>query len=324
MKIYQYIMFLTLILFISCGKQFDERIIKRKTATMGTTIDIEIRDFDTDSADVLISEAFNEFRRINDKYSPYIDSNTIWYINFTDDTIDIDDETWYLFQQCDKYHNLTHGRFDPAIGNILKKMGFEGGDKHLPKREDIINLLDSSGWKHIEFLPNQKIIRHNDVKINLSGIVKGYAVDKANSILAEGGAEVYLINAGGEIIANGRDWRIGIQHPRRRGESLYALKVNGKAVATSGDYERYFKKNGKRYSHIIDPVTGYSADHSIGTTVIAEDCISADAMATGVFVLGNPKGIQIINDLPDSECLMVDTTGNVYKSKYFEKFILRK
>jgi thiamine biosynthesis lipoprotein len=312
-----------LLIFISCGNNTNDKSIKRTTATMGTIIEIQVRDFDIDSADKLITVAFDEIRRINDKYSIYLDSNTIWTINNSKDSLQVDEETWMLLNKCDDYYNITNGRFDAAVDNIVKKLGFEGGEMNLPDNEHILELLTHTGWKHITLKDNRTILRNNDVRINFSAIAKGYAVDRASQILKQGGIGIYLVNAGGEISAEGRNWEIGVQNPRRKNDYLYSIALNSKSVATSGDYEQYFKNKGKRYSHIIDPVTGYPADKSISVTVISDHCIDADALATGMFVLGPINGIKLIETLPNIEGLMIDSTGKEYKSSGFDKFILR-
>lgn len=325
MKFTKHILFLSIVAFLfSCGNKTDERIIKRTTATMGTTVEIQVRAFDTDSADVLISKAFGEVKRINDKYSTYLDSNTIWFINNVYDSLRVDDETWMLLNKCDEYYNLTDGKFDPAVGNIVKRLGFEGGEKHLPSIEEIKEELKHTGWKHIKLDSNRILIRNNDVKINFSAIAKGYAVDNASKILINGGVKVFLVNAGGEIRAEGRDWAVGVQNPRKKNDYLYSIGLNGRSVATSGDYEQYFKNKGKRYSHIIDPVTGYPADKSISVTVISDECLQADALSTGIFVLGPEKGIKLLEKLSNTEGLIIDSTGQEYKSSGFEKYIIEE
>ncbi len=132
-----------------------------------------------------------------------------------------------------------------------------------------------------------------------------------------------MINVGGEIFARGENWKIGIQHPRKENELLGAINVDGMGVSTSGDYEQYFKKNGKRYSHLLNPLTGYPADECEAVTIIAKEALLADALSTGVFILGPKRGMELIEKLENVEGIIVDTTGTIHESSGFKKYLVR-
>ena len=147
------------------------------------------------------------------------------------------------------------------------------------------------------------------VKIDLGAIAKGYAVDRAIRKIRELRVKSCLIDAGGDIYCLGNKegdlWQVGIRHPRKKNEIMDIIKLESKAVATSGDYEQMFILNDKRYSHIIDPKTGYPADKGIiSVTVIAPYCLTADALATSIFVLGKNKGMDLVNYYGNSEALI--------------------
>lgn len=315
-----YILFL--IFFVGCSTQPEK--ITRKTISMGTTIEIQVISPDADKANNAITEAFNEVERINQKYSTYRDSNYIWNLNNSGvGKYKVDDETFYLLKKCDEIYKATNGGFDAAIGTYIDILGFETANPHEPTIEEIQSALDEVGWKHVELHEGNILKKNNPVKINFGGIAKGYAVDKMADVLRENGIDKFLINAGGELIGEGYDWKIGIQHPRVRNELLGKIVLDNRAVATSGDYEQFFKKGNKRYHHIINPVTGYPALGTEAVTIISEKDIDADAIATGVFVMGPKEGLRTIESLTNIEGLIVDSSGTVFKSSGFDQYFRR-
>jgi thiamine biosynthesis lipoprotein len=151
--------------------------------------------------------------------------------------------------------------------------------------------------------------------IDLGGIAKGYAVDAAIRVLKEKNVESAMVNAGGDIYVlgrkHGKPWRIGIRHPRRGGEILGIVEVEDKAIVTSGDYERYFFSEGKRYHHILNPKTGYPANECQSVTIVAKKATIADGLATGVFVLGPREGMDLVESLEEVEGVIVNKEGEM-------------
>ena len=154
--------------------------------------------------------------------------------------------------------------------------------------------------------------KRKGMAINLGGVAKGYALDRAIKVLKERKVKEALINAGGDIkIMGKRDWKIGLQHPRKEDEVLAVIKLKDQAIATSGDYQRYFIKKGKRYHHIINPETGYPANKCMSVTIIGPNAIQTDILATGVFILGPEKGMELIEILENVEGIIVDVQGKI-------------
>ena len=145
------------------------------------------------------------------------------------------------------------------------------------------------------------------MRIGLAGIAKGYGVDRAVELLLARGFGNVVVDGGGDLRAEGRDidgpWAVNIAHPRRPGEIFQTIRVTRGAVVTSGDYLRYFERDGVRYHHIIDPATGRPASRSIAVTVVAGTATDADALATGLFVLGPEQGLALLGSLPGVEAL---------------------
>ncbi|MBE2189093.1 MAG: FAD:protein FMN transferase [Desulfobulbaceae bacterium] len=322
MKIFLLILFVVVFV-ASCdkSKEVTKEPFIRSTICMGTSLEIKVLDFDEDSATVITNLAIEEAERINQKFSTYIDDNYMAWLNSVNDTlIQVDDETYFLLERCDKIHNETLGGFDPAVGNLIDLLGFEKGSPHLPSQHQIDSVLKEVGWKHIELLGSNSIKKKSHIKLNFGGIAKGYAVDRLFHILDSLGMDNFLINFGGEVKAKGDNWTIGIQHPRIQKELLGVLKLDQTGSATSGDYERYFKKDNKRYNHIINPVSGYPADECMSVTIIGSDMTDADGYATGIFVLGAKKGLEIIESIPEIEGMVIDSAGTTFMSTGFDKY----
>lgn len=313
---------LLLIIFVACSNE--PKKIKRTTISMGTTIEIQAIGKDEEQINEAITGAFAEVERINQKYSTYIDSNYIWKINNSGvGEIEVDEETFYLLKKCDEIYNVTKGGFDAAIGSYIDILGFETDNPDEPTREEILSALDKVGWKHIELREGNILVKHRPVKINFGGVAKGYAVDQMADVMKTSGIKKFLINAGGELAGEGNDWMIGIQHPRKKNELLGKIVLNNKTVATSGDYEQYFKKDNKLYHHIINPVTGYPALGTQAVTILAEKNIDADALATGIFVMGPGNGMLTLESIQNIEGMIVDSSGSVFKSSGFDQHFRR-
>lgn len=302
---------------ISCNTK--DNIYKRSILSMGTTLEIQIQTSDFAKADSAIDQAFAEMQRLNDKYTVYITDSYLNKIN-SSDFFDLDDETFFLLKKCEYYNIISRGAFDPAIGNIIKALGFDNTDDETIPEDSIYNYIEKNNWKLIELTSDKKIIKPEHLRINLGAIAKGYAVDRIFDIIKSFGFDIFLINAGGEIKCSGKDWEVGIQHPRKKDQIVGIIKINDLAVATSGDYERYKIQNGKRINHIFNPINGKVADQCQSVTVIAGNTLDADALATAVFVLGPIQGLKLIEETHNTEALIVDKDGQFYRSSGLKKY----
>ncbi len=292
---------------------------------MGSTVEIQVRGVNSVVANKAIYAGFEEVKRLDTLFSTFMTGNPMWKLNNTDaDEIIVNNEMFSMLKRCDEICRLTGGAFDPAIGNLIEVIGFEKGSPKLPTQIQINEALKKIGWKNLQLKDENTIVKPKYVKLSFNAIVPGYATDKIANILSNYGIKEYLINVGGEVFARGQNWKIGIQHPRKQNELLGAIKVNGMGVSTSGDYEKFFKKDGKRYSHLINPVTGYPANECEAVTIIAKETLLADALSTGIFILGPAKGMELIEKLENVEGIIVDTTGTIHQSSGFEKYLVRK
>jgi FAD:protein FMN transferase len=211
----------------------------------------------------------------------------------------------------------TDGAFDITVEPLIELWGFYGDSPRLPGPEEIQNCLKRVGYSNLVLSDTQLKKKKADVKIDLGAIAKGYAIGQAAKVLRDQGVTSALIDAGGDIYALGTKaselWKVGIRNPRGDKISGY-LEVQDLAVMGSGDYERFFERDGKRYHHIFDPKTGYPAAGLSGTTLVHPDPTVADAWNTAVFVLGPEKGLDLVEKIPGMEALMVTTSGKVIYS----------
>ena len=299
--------------------------IKRTQVALGTFVDIEVRDLDSRDANRAITAAFQEVQRIHREFSPFNKSGPVWQANHgTTETVAVSQELHDLLLVCDAIHKKTNGAFDPAMEALFQIWRVRDKKTPIPTDTEVTAALALSGWLRIGLSDRLEITRHPGVEISFGAIAKGYAVDRMAAKLKEAGVENALVNAGGEIRTLGKGWVVGIQHPSIPEALVRKINLSDRAVATSGDYEQYLEDKGKRYHHILDPVTGYPATGCSSVTVIAESCIEADAYATGMFVMGPKRGLDLANRIPGLEAMVIDGSGTVFYSKGFENYLWRQ
>jgi thiamine biosynthesis lipoprotein len=223
-----------------------------------------------------------------------------------------------VLQATQEVVNATDGAFDPTVAPLVNAWGFgpEGGE--LPDSVAVDSLLALVGFDKIVY--NEQVVTKTqpDVQLNFSAIAKGYGVDVVADFLAAQGIEDMMVEIGGEVVckgvnARGEVWRIGIDDPINRGNMTAAIAINNRAIATSGDYRNYYVRDGKKYSHTIDPQTGYPVEHSVlSVSVIADDCITADAYATAFMVMGLDKTIAVLEKMTQLDAYIIfDDNGEI-------------
>jgi thiamine biosynthesis lipoprotein len=213
------------------------------------------------------------------------------------------------------FSNKTNGKFDPTIDPVLQKWNYFK-EPILPSKKEIASLLSFVDYKKVN-IKSDTISMPEKFSLNLGGSAKGYALDRAKSILKEYGIRSALIDAGGDILLLGKkkgnkDWSIGIRNPRDENGIIGTLKLSDCFVFTSGDYERYFIIYGKRYHHIVNPLTGYPARGTISATVITKDGIEGDCIATALIVMRIEEAKKYIKD-NNMKAILIDSSENIYK-----------
>ncbi len=250
--------------------------------TMDTVVEVKYRGKNKS----IENKIEKEFNRIYRKYSPSFKTSIISKLNSSNGPMKLDKETLFLIKKSIYFNKVSKGVFDITIKPLIDIWGFEKGEKRVPAPETISRALKFVSSIKIK-IKDDGVYLPEGFKIDLGGIAKGYAVDRAAEIFLKSGVKNFLVNAGGDLVARGvndkgKNWVIGIQNPRGNG-IVKIFSVKNKAVATSGDYQRYFISDGVRYCHILSPFTGYPFRYWISMTVIAEDCTTADALSTAFF-----------------------------------------
>jgi FAD:protein FMN transferase len=245
-----------------------------------------------------------------------------------------------LFKRCFKkgmkISRLTDGAFDMTIAPLVNAWGFGFNNKETITPALIDSLLENIGYKKVKLRWNRIIKKNVSVMLDASAIAKGLAVDVVAKYLSSKGCKNYMVEIGGEVTAlgvnqHGRTWHVGITKPTDENPYLNQdlqdiLAISGKALATSGNYRNYYIEGDNKYSHTIDPKTGYPVQHSLlSATVLANDCMTADAFATAFLVLGIEKSMKIIDKIRELEGYFIysDDEGQlrVTYSKGFEKYL---
>ncbi len=212
------------------------------------------------------------------------------------------------------------GAFDPTMGELVALWGFDRNEPNVPGSFQISEAMGSVGYERLSVDGVRVRVFGKPVWLELGGIAKGYAVDEAVRVLRESGVRAGIVNAGGDLRAfgekpGGKRWRIGVQDPDDPQGLLGVLSLKDGSVATSGDYERYFEVDDIRYHHILDPNTGRPSRSGIrSTTVVASECVLADALATAAFVLGPDRGRELFEGQNGVEGILVIEDGQILKT----------
>ena len=233
----------------------------------------------------------------------------------------VDRELLRLIDRARKVSKLTKGAFDISYASMDRLWKFDGSQTVIPADSAITNAIKLIGYERIivDRRASSVFLTDTGMKIGFGAIGKGYAANRASKIMKELGIASGLVNAGGDLIAwgtqaDGSDWQIGIADPNDRDKIYSWLSIKDQAVVTSGDYERFITIDGQRYSHIIDPRTGYPVQGLKSVTIISRDAEIADALATSVFVLGEQKGLELVNLLMGVECIIVNDDNELITS----------
>ncbi len=290
-------------------------------ATMGTTYHIKVVTGYFRNAIFLQTKIDARLEEINKSMSIYIENSEISRFNERTGI----NKAFYpsidfmnVMTVAKNLYELTGGAWDGTVKPLISLWGFyapAGSTKKIPEPNEIVSILSETGLNHIEISKNGSFLKKKAcISLDLSSVAKGYGVDAVAKIIKENGFENFLVEIGGEVItsgfrADGKHWKVGINHPQRCGpiNSVYkVITIHDKALATSGDYRNFFEIDGKRYSHVIDPRTGYPVSNGVvSVSVTADTCALADGLATAVMVLGHTKGIELVNRLEGVECLIV-------------------
>lgn len=293
---------------------------------MDTTVTVAVYASNESEASKVIDDAFGEIYRIDALMSPSKEDSQLTILNTVGEVENADPDFVYVLEQSKYYSEKSGGAFDITIQPVLdlwKSKFLPGGSQEPPTADELNETLKLVNYSKIS-TENGTVSLEPGMKVALGGIAKGYAVDKAIEALKEDGIENAFVNAGGDgryigQKPDGTPWMVGLQNPDRSGQYVTAIEANDIAVATSGNYERYFNESA-RVSHISDPRTGYPSEGIISSTVIAGNAMDADAFATAVFVLGEEEGLEMIENLEGIECLIITEDRRLVYSSGFKEY----
>lgn len=321
---------IALLLIPSCSSK-EERVFRKSKILMDTLVTITVVASSEDKAERAIDSAFDEIRKIEGLISFWSEDSEIAKINekagispvkVSTITIDLIEKALFVSEK-------TEGAFDPTVGPLMRLWDFKKGIiphegiikekmKLVDYREMVIDRINSTAF-----------LRKKGMSFDTGGIAKGYAADLAVSVLQREGIKAGLVAVAGDIKAfgkkpDGRPWLVGIRNPRpsmdKDNEIIATVELKDMAISTSGDYERFFIKDGRRYHHIIDPKTGQPAMGCQSVTVIAKEGAFTDGFSTGIFVLGPERGLRVLKEM-GFDGLIIDAEGRTHMTEGFKNLI---
>jgi len=292
---------------------------------MGTFVTVTVYAGDETEGNEAINAAFVRMEEIEKIASIYDEESQASRLNRDGYLDSPTPEFLELMTLSADYSRLTDGAFDITVQPLLEL--WSGGlwqESPEVQQSRIDDTLELVGWDKVAVSDDSISFDTEGMAITLGGIAKGYATDQALAVLADMGIEHALVNAGGDMTTldakpDGEPWQVALVNPDDTSQSLATFAVSGQAIATSGNYERYFDPE-KQAHHIIHPKTGYSANECISVTIVADNGTAADALATSVFVLGPEDGMALVESLDGVECLIVDNDREIYRSSQLSRY----
>lgn len=298
---------------------------KKDLKLMGNRFEISILANDENFANANIDLAVAEISRIEKLLTTFSNDSVTFQINENAgiQPVVVPKEVFDLIFRCQMISKMTQGAFDISYGSIDKKFwNFDLNMTSLPDSALAKKAVELINYENIILNEKDKTVflKNKGMRIGFGGIGKGYAAECAKKILQQNGIESGIVNAAGDLTAwgfqeNGEAWTIGIADPNKKESVFSTFNITNTSVATSGNYEKFVLIDGKKYSHTIDPKTGYPISGIKSVTIIAENAEIADALATPVTVMGIEVGLNFINQIPNIGCIIIDDYDKTYSSK---------
>ncbi|MBN2032638.1 MAG: FAD:protein FMN transferase [Deltaproteobacteria bacterium] len=296
-------------------------MVSERRLIMGTYVSMTLFHPVKDQAEEAMEQAFQEIDRLAGILTRYDRSSAVAFLNKEGYARDLPPEVIRVVSRALHYHKLTYGAFDitvkPVVDLFRQKLG--GDKKDRPTEQELKALLKLVDAGKVGLHDRSIRFVESGMGITLDGIAKGFIVDQASELLASRGVENHLIDAGGDIRTRGKKegekpWTVAVQDPLKRSQYPDMVQMKDGAIATSGNYEIYFDRE-KMFHHIVNPKTGLSPHLASSVSVTARTAMEADALSTGVFVMGPGEGTEFINGLPSCECLVISRNGSQSKSR---------
>ncbi|WP_231272360.1 FAD:protein FMN transferase [Clostridium botulinum] len=304
-----------------CGKKEVKQYTKTFIA-LGTAINFNIFSHNEKEAQLALEEGVKKVKEIENKMSVNIKQSEISTLN-TNGQSKVSDEIFYVIKNGLKYSKIAKGKFDITVEPLVRIWGIGTDHARIPNNNEISNAKKLINYNNVSLdEKNNKVTLGRSQQMDLGAIAKGYAADEAKKVFLKHNIKSGTINLGGNVMTignkvDGSEWKIGMQNPFGTRDDCMGI-VYGKnlSVVTSGNYERYFEKDGVRYHHILDIDTGYpSKSEVISATIISENGIDGDALSTTVYILGVEKGLELIEELKGIDAILITKDRKVYVTK---------
>jgi FAD:protein FMN transferase len=298
---------------------------KKVLKLMGNRFEITVVGDDRLWADKRIDDAVEEIKRIEKLFTTFDESSQTNLINRNAGIapVKVDREVYDLIERSKKISALTQGAFDITYGSIDKRLwNFDKTMTSLPDAQTAKKLVRLINYQNV--ILDEKncsvFLKEKGMRIGFGGIGKGYAAEKAKSLLQQKGVKSGIINAAGDLTAwghqpNGKPWTIGIADPDTKRQAFSFLEITNTSIATSGNYEKFVLIDGKKYSHTIDPKTGLPVRGIKSVTIICPNAEIADAMATPVMIMGIKTGLDMLNQIKGIAGIVIDDNDKIYTTK---------
>jgi thiamine biosynthesis lipoprotein len=293
---------------------------------MGTTVLLKVEGEEEAMLRRAMAQAYTEMGRLSDMMNHYRPESVVSEINRQAGIrpVPVPRELMEVLQMARKVSERSDGAFDITVGS-LRGWRFNPERPAMPSPREIEAMLPRVDFRRVILDPaaGTAFLSCRGVRIDLGGIAKLYILHAGMGVLRRHGVRHAMVNGGGDVAVmgdtRGRPWRIGLRHPRRPGELLGVVELRRGFVVTSGDYERYFLKDGKRYHHILGPRTGYPATGPQQVTLVAQDMEQVNGLSAAIMVLGRARGRELIARTPGLDGLIVDRDGGLWQSPGFTK-----
>jgi thiamine biosynthesis lipoprotein len=300
-------------------------VFKQTMKLMGNQFEISVVANDEAFADKKINEAVAEIKRIETLLTTFRPDSQTNQINENSGIkpVKVDSEVFHLIQRSLRISEISQGAFDITYGSLDKRFwNFDKEMESLPDTETAKQSVALINYKNVILDAEDQTVflKEKGMRIGFGGIGKGYAADRAKRLLQEAGVASGIVNASGDLVTwgmqpNGKPWTVGIADPENKLKSFSYMNISNMAIATSGNYEKFVIIDGKKYSHTIDPHTGFPVNGIKSVSIICPQAELADALATPVTVMGVEVGLNLINQLSNVACIIIDDSNKLYTSK---------
>lgn len=301
------------------------QLYRQEMKLMGNRFEITVVGHDETWASEMIAAGVNEIERIEKLLTTFNEESETSLVNRNAgiQPVKVSEEVFNIIERSIRISNITQGAFDITYGSIDKRLwNFDETMTELPAAKTAKKMVRLINYRNIELDKNKctVFLKEKGMRIGFGGIGKGYAAEMAKAVMQQLGVTSGIVNASGDLATwglqpNGTPWTVGIVHPDYKEYPFSYMNVSDMAVATSGNYEKFVLINGKKYSHTINPRTGLPVTGIKSVTIISPNAEICDAMATPVTIMGIEAGLDLVNQLKQVECVIIDDDNKIYTSK---------